>query len=100
LSTLSDTVTETRVTWPVSRTDRLRLTSGGRAPTLETHMSTSRKDFQAIAHELARVQSLFKDRLTDWRIACWAVSAALSKTNSQFDRDRFLTACGYEEDPS
>ncbi len=62
----------------------------------------TRKDFQLIADALKEskpeAEKKFHNQtayMTQFMITCHCMADALATTNPRFDRDRFLTACGY-----
>ncbi len=62
----------------------------------------TKKDFELIAHTLKR-EYIFDRDVTPvneyllFRRICDNFVETLSQTNERFDRDRFLTACGFTE---
>jgi len=63
-------------------------------------MSMSRKDFQAIAEALSKERPSLETALPQWlqwKQDVRAVAKVLSLCNPAFNRDRFLTACGADD---
>lgn len=62
----------------------------------------TRKDFELIAEVLKSSKPLTrlagsKDRTFQWHCMVEEFASRLATTNGNFDRERFLRACGYEE---
>lgn len=62
----------------------------------------TRKDFEIIAKGLndakpiAGTEEALKVAQAFWRSTCYCMAETLTKTNTRFDSERFLKACGVE----
>lgn len=58
------------------------------------------KHFKVLAYHLACTQpdKKYRQRLKQWERDCCAIAEVCRGFNSNFDREKFLTACGFEED--
>lgn len=56
----------------------------------------TRKHFKALAEAFKDVKpsSNWANKLIQWEMDCIAVADVCARQNSQFDRAKFLTACG------
>lgn len=61
----------------------------------------SKKHFEALAAALKAMQPhLTEELIYQWELDCDAVADVCARFNPNFDRARFLTACGVEEPKS
>lgn len=80
---------------PSARTEHDRA-AGSRDPFREDEEMT-RKDFELIADVMKRTRPASAKEREQWMKTVSAMAYSLASTNSRFDHDRFVRACGGAE---